>query len=576
MPVARGVKIGVIGVVCAGMFGVAGYGAYNVYTGLDGSGGGHTASGSGGADAAPGPLTAKQVARTADAFLTAWAGGEIAKAAALTDSPQTATAALTNFRTQGHVTSLAITGIVPTPKGASTPATPATPSTTAATGTAPSAPTTPAGPGGADFTVTAHLSADGVTSTWTYASSLTVDHDSTGAAVVTWHPSVVNPALAEGDSVVTGTGADPETDVTDRNGKVLTGTRYPSLTRIIDDIRSRDGDKVKGGTPDVETYVQHGDGSPGKVLKVLRKGKARKLTTTLDAGVQAAAEKAVQGKNGAGVTALDIHDGTILAVANSDPSGTDIALQGADAPGSTMKIVTSAALIERGMGPGSPAPCNSTDNVQNGRIYHNDSPSLHNADADLLWDFANSCNTGFITQAPKLGASGLRDTAAQFGLTQPWNIGTATPDDQPGFPDGSGADELTSEMIGQGRVVANPLIMASVAATAATGSFHEPRIVAASMIDGRISAAGVGSRVSGDLRELMRGAITAGTATGVMSGFGADSGAKTGSAEVDGQAATNGWFTAFAGDVAVAAVVHDAGFGNTSAGPIVAQVLRAS
>ncbi|WP_435174779.1 penicillin-binding transpeptidase domain-containing protein [Actinacidiphila sp. bgisy145] len=573
MPVARGVKIGVIGVVCAGMFGVAGYGAYNVYTALDGSGGGHSGST---AAATPGPLTVKQVADTAGKFLTAWSGGEIAKAAALTDSPQTATTALTGFRSQGHVTSLAISGIVPTvtatPAGATAGAT-----ATAAT-TAPAAPATatPAGGGQADFTVTAHLSADGVATTWTYASSLAVDHDSTGAPVVTWQPSVINPELGEGDSIVTGTGGAPAIDVTDRNGKALTAAAYPSLARIIEDLKSRHGDQVKGGTAGLETYVQHSDGTQGKVLKVLRKGTDKKLRTTLDAGVQAAAEKAVKGKNGAGVTALDIDDGTILAVANSDPSGTDIALQGADAPGSTMKIVTSAALIERGMGPGSAAPCNSTDNVQNGRMYHNDSPSLHNANADLLWDFANSCNTGFITQAPKLGANGLRDTAAQFGLTQPWNIGTATPDDQPGFPDGTGADELTSEMIGQGRVVANPLIMASVAATAATGSFHEPRIVAAGMINGRITAAGVGSRVSGDLRELMRGAITNGTATGVMSGFGPDSGAKTGSAEVDGQAATNGWFTAFAGRVAVAAVVHDAGFGNTSAGPIVAQVLRAS
>lgn len=550
MPVARGVKIGIIGAVCAGMFGVAGYGAYNMYTALDGSGGGggtHTVANTD-PTSAPKPPTAQQVADTAHTFLTAWAAGQTAKAAAATDAADAAMTDLTDFQQQGHVTSVAISGIAPT-TGAS---------------------------GGASFTVTARLSYDGITSTWTYASALTVDRDSTGDVAVTWKPSVLNPALADGDSVVTGTAKSPGVDVTDRHGKVLTGKSYPSLARIIEDLKSRHGDQVKGGTAGIETYVQHSDGSAGKVLKVLRKGKSKKLPTTLDAGVQAAAEKAVKGKNGAGVTALDIYDGTILAVANSDPGGTDIALQGADAPGSTMKIVTSAALLERGMGPDSPARCKSTDNVANGRMYKNDSPSLQNANADLRWDFANSCNTGFITQAPKLGATGLRDTAAQFGLTQPWNIGTATPNDQPSFPDGSGPDELTSEMIGQGKVVANPMIMASVAATAATGSFHEPRIVAASMIDGRISAAGVGSRVSGDLRQLMRAAITNGTATGVMSGFGSDSGAKTGSAEVDGQAATNGWFTAYAGGVAVAAVVHDAGFGNTSAGPIVAQVLRAS
>ena len=74
---------------------------------------------------------------------------------------------------------------------------------------------------------------------------------------------------------------------------------------------------------------------------------------------------------------------------------------------------------------------------------------------------------------------------------------------------------------------------------------------------------------------MMRGAITSGTA-GAMSGFGPDSGAKTGSAEIDGQDTTNGWFAAYAGHVAAAAVVHDAGHGNTTAGPMVAAVLRAS
>ena len=56
----------------------------------------------------------------------------------------------------------------------------------------------------------------------------------------------------------------------------------------------------------------------------------------------------------------------------------------------------------------------------------------------------------------------------------------------------------------------------------------------------------------------MRSTITTGTAHTVMSGFGPDSGAKTGSAEVAGQDTTNGWFTAFDGHVAAAAIVHDA------------------
>lgn len=247
------------------------------------------------------------------------------------------------------------------------------------------------------------------------------------------------------------------------------------------------------------------------------------------------------------------------------------------APGSAFKIVTAAALLEAGLTPSSPATCRSRDNSGDGRVYHNDPPALHNVNATLAWDFAQSCNTGFIALAGRLGDTGLRDTAAKFGLTQEWNVGTPTPDGQPDVPGGGGPDELTSQMIGQGRLQMSPLVMASVAATASAGHFRQPRIVAADLIDGPVvTADGLPPEISGDLRQMMRAAITTGTAHGVISGFGRDSGAKTGSAEVAGQSAANGWFTAFHGHVAVAAVVHNGGHGNTSAGPIVAAVLSTS
>lgn len=86
---------------------------------------------------------------------------------------------------------------------------------------------------------------------------------------------------------------------------------------------------------------------------------------------------------------------------------------------------------------------------------------------------------------------------------------------------------------------------------------------------------GIPSGVSAHLRAMMHSALAYGTAGSVMRGFGPDSGARTGSAEVGGQAATDGWFTALSGHLAATAVVHDAGHGNASAGPVVAAVLRA-
>jgi cell division protein FtsI/penicillin-binding protein 2 len=60
-----------------------------------------------------------------------------------------------------------------------------------------------------------------------------------------------------------------------------------------------------------------------------------------------------------------------------------------------------------------------------------------------------------------------------------------------------------------------------------------------------------------------------------MSGLSGSVGAKTGSAEVDGQAKSNSWFTGYRNDVAAAAMTQEGGHGGDAAGPIVAAVLRA-
>jgi len=73
----------------------------------------------------------------------------------------------------------------------------------------------------------------------------------------------------------------------------------------------------------------------------------------------------------------------------------------------------------------------------------------------------------------------------------------------------------------------------------------------------------------------MRLTATQGTAAPAMSGLGGDIGAKTGSAEVDGKATPDSWFTGFRGDVAAAAMTQQGGHGGDAAGPIVAAVLRA-
>ena len=82
-------------------------------------------------------------------------------------------------------------------------------------------------------------------------------------------------------------------------------------------------------------------------------------------------------------------------------------------------------------------------------------------------------------------------------------------------------------------------------------------------------------REVGQLRDLMAYTAKYGTAAEAMAGVPGDVGAKTGSAEVDNQKKPNGWFTAYRGDLAAAGVVQSAGHGGSTAGPIVAALLKA-
>ena len=125
----------------------------------------------------------------------------------------------------------------------------------------------------------------------------------------------------------------------------------------------------------------------------------------------------------------------------------------------------------------------------------------------------------------------------------------------------------------------NPLTMASVTATAITGTFRQPYLVARDLDDRPFATAdGLRSSTATQLKQMMRLTATSaqGTAVQAMSGLGGDIGAKTGSAEVDGEATSDSWFTGFRDDVAAAAMVQQGGHGSDAAGPIVAAVLRAS
>ncbi|WAP59524.1 penicillin-binding transpeptidase domain-containing protein [Streptomyces sp. S465] len=522
------------GAATAGLLGIAGYGGYNLYRGVTG---GDTTG------LRDGPVTAEETRQTAREFLDAWADGNDMLAAGYTNNAEAALGALSRYRDDAHVRRVTLT------PGAEHGTT-------------------------VSFTVKAEVVFDKATSRWTYTSRLTVVRGrTTKKPLVDWEPSVLHPRLGATDTLRTDLADNSPVRVLDRDGKELPQGRYPSLDPVLTALRSRYGAAV-GGATRVEVSVVKADGTTGATLHVVAKGKPGTLRTTLDAAVQKSAEEAVATRDGASVVALKPSTGEILAVANSDRTEFNAALQGQTAPGSTFKIVTAATLLEAGkVTPGLPVPCPRTASYAQGMPFHN----VENGElpgATFAQDFAASCNTAFVSLAGAVPDGAVAEEARSvFGIGLDWRVGITTFD---GAVPSGGGDDKAAAMIGQGTVQMNPLTMASVAATARTGTFKQPVLVPPSVDHREIATSdrSLGPATVAQLKAMMRLTATSGTAASAMSGLTGDIGAKTGSAEIDGQAETNAWFTAYRDDVAAAAVVTAGGHGGDAAGPVVRAVLE--
>ncbi|WP_329300156.1 penicillin-binding transpeptidase domain-containing protein [Streptomyces sp. NBC_00659] len=496
-----------------------------------------------------GPLSAAEVTMASTAFLNAWQSGDVTAAAAATDDSAAATTTLTGFGKDAHVSDVTLTG--GKRSGADVP-----------------------------FTVKAKVTYKGMTKPLSYSSKLTVVRGAKdGVALVGWKPSVVHPDLQDGDRLVTGEAGAPPVTAIDRHGGELTAAKYPSLGTVLDGLREKYG-KTAGGKAGIELRVvrkaaaKGAQKTPDKTLLTLSAGTPGKVQTTLSPTLQAEAERLVAAKPKASVVLMRPSTGEILAVANTG-HGFNTAFQGSLAPGSTMKVITASMLFEKGLAsPDKSHPCPKTVTYGGWKFHNDDDFEIKNG--TFKASFARSCNTAFISQAKKLKDDDLTKQAQQvFGLgLNNWAIGVPSAD---GSVPVQSAAQMAAELMGQGGVRMNPLNMASVASTVQSGTFHQPYLVAPSVDHRTLAKASrtMSATTLAQLREVMQYTAAAGTAAEAMAGLGPDYGAKTGSAEVDNQKQPNGWFTAWKGDLAGAGVVQQGGHGGSTAGPIVAALLKA-
>ena len=299
------------------------------------------------------------------------------------------------------------------------------------------------------------------------------------------------------------------------------------------------------------------------------------VRTTIDRRIQEAAEAALlDAPKPAALVATRVGTGEVLAVANGGPNaaGYNRALLGRYPPGSTFKVVSTMALLQAGLKPTERVNCPPTI-VVNGKTFKNAENEVLGS-VPFSSDFAHSCNTAFVGSAKRITGKQLAETAASLGYGRSDTLGVTAFDGS--VPDTDDPVGHAAAVIGQGKVLASPLVVAGTSAAVAAGRWTAPRLVtdpapeADAAEQQQLQPAAVSS-----LKEMMRSVVTGGTATGLRNTPGGPVSGKTGTAEFgsDDPPKTHAWFTGFQGDIAFAVVVEDGGFGAETAAPIAGDFL---
>ncbi|MEO3851553.1 penicillin-binding transpeptidase domain-containing protein [Streptomyces sp. B8F3] len=337
-------------------------------------------------------------------------------------------------------------------------------------------------------------------------------------------------------------------------------------------------DKRLYAPPGAEVVIaDRATGAPVRTLARKKPGTGEPVRTTIDPGVQRAAEEAVGGLGkSASIVAIDPGTGRVLAVADSPDSGESHALTGRFPPGSTFKTVTAAALLDGGLAAGDRVGCPAAAHVAGQRFENQDEfglpPGTTFAEA-----FARSCNTAFVGLRDELDERTLTRTARAFGIGGTWQVGAATFDGS--VPTAGSDNDKAAAMIGQGRVEASPLVMASVAATVKDGRFRQPVLVPDAVDEPYRAPETLDARTYDQVRALMRGVVTDGSGS-ALDGLPGRPHAKTGTAEFGTKSPprTHAWMIGYleGADLAFSVLVEDGGSGGKDAGPVAADFLRAA
>jgi penicillin-binding protein A len=426
---------------------------------------------------------------------------------------------------------------------------------------------------------------------------------------VVWGPLLAFPGLRRGEALARESEPPERARLMSRNGKVLAegpaeargspleaiagsiaGTLMPEETRA--ERRALWARGFPRDWPTGQNGLEHAfedelAGRPGGRLfagdRVIARASPRPappVRTTIDTRLQEAAVTALAGRFG-GIAVLDPRNGEIRALAG-------LAFSAPQPPGSTFKIVTTAAALEQDL-------VETTTEFPVESFALIDGVELQNANGELCGgtfrnSFAHSCNSVFGPLGVKVGSEELVEASERFGWNQDPTVAGEVPSTLPPAEEIVSDLEIASTAIGQFRTLATPLVMASVAQTIAAGGVRHLPTLALGERTERVRV--TSPEIARTIQSLMVDVVDYGTGTAASLPRVKVAG-KTGTAELEdtrdsetGETAppdpsnTNAWFTAYAPaskpELAVAVMLVRAGSGGAVAAPAARVVLDAA
>lgn len=391
----------------------------------------------------------------------------------------------------------------------------------------------------------------------------------------------------------------------------LNEPRYQGLHQ--GDIVGKDGieevlDPMLRGRPGAKQVEVDARNHPVKVLENLPPVPGQDVTLTIDADLQAAAEKALEGKRGAAV-AIDPRNGQVLALASEpgfDPNLfakpiddktwkelngddhplLDRAISSAYPPGSIFKFATSIAALEHHI-------VTATTHFDSTGVFHLGNYTWHDwysrgfGNVTFTDAFVWSIDTVYYQLGHELGPWPIAHAARDLGLGE--RTGIILPGEVPGIiPDPRWKEkwyhqpwypgESINMSIGQGYIQVTPLQAAVMMATVADGGHvWRPKLILPPLPPWiqQLQDPDLHNDWSPDtvayLRDAAQKVVDSGTGTAAKIP-GIAVGGKTGSAETTPGKPTDAWFVCYAPvqhpTIAIAVLVEHAGHGGSHAAPI--------